>query len=69
MITEKHVMWMEKNDGLYEIIPDGCTFEREGIKYTNKIRMVFRSTAFSFNERGIAQAIDSILELYPESLK
>lgn len=69
MITEKHVMWLERNDGSYEIIPDSCNFERGGVFHKNKVRVVFRSTMFSFNEGGISQAIDSILDMYPDSLK
>lgn len=66
-LQKHHIDWLERNDGEYEIIPDRCNFERDGLHFVNKIRVCFKSTAFTFNENGLSQAIDNILELYPES--
>ena len=66
-LQKHHIEWLERNDGDYEIIPDRCVFERDGVHFVNKIRVCFKSTAFIFNENGLSQAIDNILELYPES--
>ena len=66
-LQKHHIEWLERNDGDYEIIPDRCRFERDGVHFVNKIRVCFKSTVFTFNENGLSQAIDNILELYPES--
>ena len=66
-LQKHHVEWLERNDGDYEIIPDRCVFERDGVHFVNKIRFSFKSTAFTFNENGLSQAIDNVLEMYPES--
>ena len=66
-LQKHHIEWLERNDGEYEIIPDRCRFERHGVHFVNKMRVHFKYTAFTFNENGLSQAIDSILEFYPES--
>ena len=66
-LQKHHIEWLERNDGEYEIIPDRCRFERDGVHFVNKMRVHFKYTAFTFNENGLSQAIDNILELYPES--
>jgi len=66
-LRKHHVEWLNRNDGDYTVEPDRCKFERDGVKFTNVIRFVFRNTAFTFNERGLAQAIDSAIDLYPDS--
>lgn len=66
-LQKHHIEWLERNDGDYEIIPDRCIFERDGVHFVNKMRVCFKSTAFTFNEGGLSQAIDNILESYPES--
>lgn len=66
-LQKHHIEWLERNDGDYEIIPDRCRFERDGVPFVNKMRVYFKSTAFTFNESGLSQAIDNILESYPES--
>lgn len=51
MKLQKHrIEWLERNDGEYEIIPDRCRFERDGVHFVNKMRVHFKSTAFTFNE-------------------
>lgn len=66
-LQKHHIEWLERNDGDYEIIPDHCVFERNGEKLVNKLRFHFKYTAFTFNENGLSQAIDNVIELYPES--
>lgn len=70
MLTEKHLMWLNQNDGLYEVRPDrSYWFNEDGEKFQNKILFVFRYTQFSFNSNGLCEAIDKAIELYPDSLK
>lgn len=69
-LKEHHIRWLEQNDGNYEIIP--CRlfwYALDGSKHQNKIRIVFRSTEFSFNSEGLAAGIDNVLSVYPDSLK
>lgn len=39
----------------------------EGVHEENKCIFVFNNTQISFNPKGLTQAIDKVLELYPES--
>lgn len=69
-LQEHHIRWLEQNDGDYEIIPCRLYWtDSENIKRQNKLRIVFKSTEFSFNPNGLADGIDTVIKLYPESLK
>ena len=35
----------------------------------SKVDVAFNNTMFAFNEKGLSQAIDRIIEVYPESLE
>lgn len=68
-----HIDWLNRNDGKYSVIANNDVFFRNRNnsdcvdKLTNKIIFVFRSTQFSFNELGLAQAIDAAIAAYPDS--
>ena len=69
-LQEHHIRWLDQNDGDYEIIPCRMYFtDSSNEKRQNKIRMVFRQTAFSFIPSGLSEGIDQIINLYPDSLK
>ena len=69
MLTQKHLQWLNLNDGKYEVLPRRHKFTRDNIKYISKVDVAFNNTMFAFNENGLSQAIDRIIEVYPESLK
>ena len=69
MLTQKHLHWLNINDGKYEVLPRQHKFTRDNIEYTSKVDVAFNNTMFPFNEHGLSQAIDRIIEVYPESLK
>lgn len=63
-----HIAWLERNDGKYAVIPtDTPWIHEDGKKESNKCSFVFKGTHIGFNPKGLAQAIDNILSLYPES--
>lgn len=69
-LQEHHIKWLEQNDGDYEIVPCRMRWvDADGNEKQNKIRMSFRSTAFSFLPNGLAEGIEQIIKLYPDSLK
>lgn len=69
MLTQKHLLWLDINDGKYEVIPRCNRFTRNNNEFINKVDVVFNNTMFAFNENGLSQAINRIIEVYPESLK
>lgn len=69
MLTQNHLLWLNINDGKYEVLPRQHKFTRDDIEYISKIDITFNNTMFAFNENGLRQAIDRIIEMYPESLK
>ena len=69
MLTQKHLDWLNINDGRYEVLPRQSKFTRENTEYINKLDITFNNTMFAFNENGFSQAIDRIIEVYPESLE
>ena len=69
MLTQKHLDWLNINDGRYEVLPRQSKFTRENTEYLNKLDITFNNTMFAFNENGLSQAIDRIIEVYPESLE
>ena len=69
MLTQKHLQWLNLNDGKYEVLPRQHKFTRDNTEYISKVDVAFNNTMFPFNEHGLSQAIDRIIEMYPESLK
>ena len=69
MLTQKHLHWLNLNDGKYEVLLRQHKFTRDNIKYISKVDVAFNNTMFAFNENGLSQAIDRIIEVYPESLE
>lgn len=64
----KHIEWLERNDGKYDIISD-CSiwYNIHGEPIRNVMRMTFNETGFNFNPGGLASAIDAVLDVYPNS--
>ena len=69
MLTQKHLQWLNLNDGNYEVLPRRHKFTRDNTEYISKVDVAFNNTMFAFNENGLSQAIDQIIEMYPESLE
>ena len=69
MLTQKHLQWLNLNDGKYEVLPRQHRFTRDNTEYISKVDVAFNNTMFAFNEKGLSQAIDRIIEVYPESLE
>ena len=69
MLTQKHLQWLNLNDGNYEVLPRQHKFTRDNTLYISKVDVAFNNTMFAFNEKGLSQAIDRIIEVYPESLE
>ena len=69
MLTQKHLQWLNLNDGNYEVLPRQHKFTRDNTVYISKVDVAFNNTMFAFNENGLSQAIDRIIEVYPESLE
>ena len=69
MLTQKHLQWLNLNDGKYEVLPRQHKFTRDNTEYISKVDVAFNNTMFAFNENGLSQAIDRIIEVYPESLE
>ena len=69
MLTQKHLQWLNLNDGNCEVLPRQHKFTRDNTKHISKVDVDFNNTMFAFNENGLSQAIDRIIEVYPESLE
>lgn len=69
-LLEHHIKWLEQNDGEYSVSANrGSWLDESGKHVENRMVFVYNSTQISFNPLGLSQAIDTILEIYPESLK
>ena len=51
------------------MLPRQHRFTRDNTEYFSKVDIAFNNTMFAFNENGLSQAIDRIIEVYPESLE
>ena len=51
------------------MLPRQHKFTRDNTEYISKVDVAFNNTMFAFNENGLSQAIDRIIEVYPESLE
>ena len=67
-LQKHHIEWFERNDGDYTCEANrGRWINEDGIHEENKCIFIFKNTQFSFNPKGLIQAIDKVLELYPDS--